>query len=316
MCGPERIVTWWSVPVASRRWLLAAAAGLACGGVAAKHEVLGDRAFAEGRYGDAVVEYRLELVQRGPSGVLHAKAGVAALEARDLAIAVEEFVALGTSRDSLERLLAADGLQRVAEVAREERNDLALSAALQGLVAVAPGRAVGHFALQLVGGLGAAPTDRESLDLLRRAAASAANARVQDSLMLRYARGVRRRGDCVEAIPIFESLVRRSRDRLVGSAAAAEATGCALGLGQGALDDGSPSAAEEWFRLAVAIGGDSPTARAAYIGLGDVQLAQGDYISAAEAYLRAMDGLVPGDSLYDIASNRLGAIADAQRGLP
>jgi len=29
-----------------------------------------------------------------------------------------------------------------------------------------------------------------------------------------------------------------------------------------------------------------------------------------------MDGLVPGDSLYDIASNRLGAIADAQRGLP
>jgi tetratricopeptide (TPR) repeat protein len=296
--------------------VLAAVLGLACSGSAAKHEMLGDRAFAEGRFGDAAVEYRLELVQRGSHPVLHTKAGVASLESRDLVGAVEQFVQLGESDDSVDGAVAADGLQRVAAIALEEGNDVALAAALQGLALVAPGRAVGDFAQQLVGDLPAAPTEEESLDLLRRAAASAANARLQDALMYRYARGIRRRGDCVQAIPIFESLERRGRSGDVAAAAGAEATGCALGLGRGALADGRPSAAEEWFRLAVAIGGDSPAARAAYIGLGDVQLAEGDYISAAEAYLRAMDGLLPGDSLYDVASDRIGVIADAQREIP
>ena len=83
MRGPRPTESWWSARVLrSIAALLLVAAG--CSGTAAEHEFLGDRAFAEGRYGDALVEYRLDLVQRGSQPHLHTKAGVAALQALSL----------------------------------------------------------------------------------------------------------------------------------------------------------------------------------------------------------------------------------------
>jgi tetratricopeptide (TPR) repeat protein len=91
---------------------------------------------------------------------------------------------------------------------------------------------------------------------------------------------------------------------------------CGLLAGRRALDEGQPSLAESWFRKAIAAGGDDAGTRAAYIGLGDVLFAQGDYVGAAEAYLRALEGLSPGDSLHTVASERLNAIANAGRIIP
>lgn len=278
---------------------------VACGGAAAEHERLGDKAYAERRFGDALVEYRLALVSRMPDPALRAKAGAAALHVGDLTAAAEEYVALAQEGGEQRVDEAADGLVRVANVALAQRNQEALAAALTGLQRVAPRRAVGSFALQLVRTTRSVPRSGEGLTLLSYAAAGAPDARTQDSLMFAYGRLLRRLGRCQSAVPVFESLGRRQREPAIVRDAQEGVALCALVLGRRALDRGQPSDAEEWFRRAAQGGGDTAPARTAYIGLGDVQFAQGAYLAAARAYERARAGLSQGDSLYAIASERL-----------
>ena len=52
-------------------------------------------------------------------------------------------------------------------------------------------------------------------------------------------------------------------------------------------------------------------ARAAYIGLGDVLFARGALAEAAEAYQRVLSGAPPGDSLAQIAAEKLNVVANA-----
>lgn len=299
-----------------RPWPPATALGvvvvLGCGGAAANHETLGDRAYADRRHGDALVEYRLALVRRTPNAGLRAKAGAAALEVGDLRAAAEEYVALAEEGGEGRRAEAADGLVRVANAALRERDQAALAAALEGLRRIAPQRAVGSFAHQLVRATGTVPRSPEGLTLLQYAAAGAPDARTQDSLMFAYGELLRRLDRCPEATPVFESLVRRQREPAVLRQAQGGVALCALALGRRALDAGQPAAAEEWFRRAAQGGGDAPAARAAYVGLGDVRFAQGDYVGAAEAYERARAGLTPGDSLYAIATERLNLLGRIQ----
>lgn len=290
--------------------ILAALVGVqACIGAAANHETLGDRAYADRRYDDALVEYRLALVQRAPDAGLRAKAGAAALQAGDLAVAATEYVSLAQEGGDARASEAADGLVHVADAAIAARDQEALTAALGGLQQVAPGRALGAFARQLAGALSSMPQSPEALSVLMFAAAGAPDARTQDSLLYVYAVGLRRLRLCQDAVPVFESLLRRQRAPSVVSGAREELARCALTLGHRELDEGRPSQAKAWFETAAAGGGDSPSARAAYIGLGDVRFAQGDFAGAAEAYERARDGATPADSIYRIAAERLNQIA-------
>lgn len=287
-----------------------------CTGAAADHEKLGDRAYVDGRFRDALVEYRLAIVQHGPSVTLRTKAGHAALNAMELAAAAHEYIALGEEGGSDQLEEAADGLVRVANFSIEERDQEALALALDGLQRIAPGRALGSFAGHLASSIEGLPQSSDGLALVTFAAAGAANARTQDSLMFVYAAVMRRTGRCGRAAIVFESLARRARDAEIAENARHELALCSLEEGVDALDQGKPAEAEGWFRRAVAGTGNVPAARVAYIGLGDVRLVRGDYLGAAEAYLRAMDGLLPGDSIYDMASARLNAIADAARPVP
>lgn len=292
--------------------ILQSAVLVGCGGAAANHETLGDRAFAERRYGDALVEYRLALVRQAPDASLRAKAGAAALEVGDLLAAAEEYVALAEEGGQARRAEAADGLVRVADAALDERHQEALAAALDGLRRVAPQRAAGTFAHQLVRATGSVPQSNEGLTLLRYAAAGAPDARTQDSLMFAYGSLLRRLDRCPDALPVFESLARRQREPVVVRQVHEGVALCALMLGRRSLDQGQPAQAEEWFRRAVQGGGETAPARAAYIGLGDVEFAQGDYFGAAEAYERARAGLSPGDSLYALATERLNLLGRIQ----
>ncbi|NIM52889.1 MAG: tetratricopeptide repeat protein [Gemmatimonadales bacterium] len=300
-------------PNASRVILVWCLALAACVGAAADHETLADRAYGERRYGEALVEYRLALVRRAPDAALRAKAGAAALHSGQLLSAAEEYTALGREGGEERRGEAADGLARVASAAVEDGDQEALAAALAGLQEVAPGRALGSFAQQLAGALGTAPRSREALTVLTYAAASAPDARTLDSLIYLYGIALRRRGRCEDAIPALESLVRRQREPAVTEDAQRQAVLCALSLGRRARDRGSPSVAEEWFRRAVALGGDSPGARAAYVGLGDLRFGLGDFLEAIEAYEQARAGLLPGDSLYEMVAERLNRIPQAER---
>ncbi len=280
------------------------------------HQVIGDQAYSDGQFGDALVEYSLEIVTDPGNADLRAKAALSALKSLELEAAAEEYVALAEAGGEGRTDEAADGLVRVANLAIEESNQTALAVALDGLQDVAPGRALGSFAGQLASSLEGQPRTEEALALLTFAAAGATNAGTQDSLMFVYAVTLRRLNRCAAAASIFESLARRERDPLVVEGARRQLALCALAEGRRAFRGGRPVDAEAWFRRAVAGAADTPETRAAYIGLGDVRMQGGDYFGAVDAFLRAMDGLMPGDSMYDIGDERLRSIGDASRRIP
>lgn len=296
----------------TRRGILAGVAVVAaCGGAAANHETLGDRQYLSRQFSDALVEYRLAVRQRPGTARLHAKAGAAALRVGDLAAAAAEYVALARA-SSLRRAEAADGLERVARAAMEADDRPALSAALAGLRKISAGRALGSFAGQLARGL-ADPA--EAIVVLPYAAAAAPDARTEDSLVLLYARALARMSRCEEGSAAFEGLIRRRRDASLVTSAEQGLLQCAVGLGRAAMEQGTPAVAEEWFRRAALEAGDSPLGRAAYLGLGDVMLARGDYAGAAEAFQRALLNAPPGDSVAEVARQKLGAISNAGTGV-
>jgi tetratricopeptide (TPR) repeat protein len=283
----------------------------ACAGAAADHEKLGDRDYAERHFADALVEYGLAIKQ-GATPRLRAKAGEAALHAGDLVTAAEQYRKLAEEGKAARATEAADGLERVARAAVAADDRGALQAALNGLQDVAAGRALGPFAYQLARSLGNEPRSPDALNVLRYAAAGAPDAGRQDSLMFSYAAALYRTGHCDQAIPIFEGVVRRQREPSVVPLAQAALGRCTLALGRQALDSGQAQQAEQWFREAAA-GGDEhdPVVRAAYIGLGDVLFARGALTEAAEAYQRALAGAEPGDSLAQVAAQKLNLVANA-----
>lgn len=295
---------------------VAAVLVLGCGGAVADHETLGDRAYAERRFGDAMVEYRLALAQRAPSARLRAKAGAAALHVGDLTGAAQEYRALAGEAGEGRLAESADGLVRVAETAITAGDERALAVALAGLQEIAPGRALGGFAHQLVRKVGRVPGSTEGLSLLIYAAAGAPDARILDSLMFGYARLLGRLGRCADAVPLLESLVRREREPVIVAEAEERVALCALSLGHEALDRGTPTEAEQWFQLAATGGGNTPAARLAYLGLGDVKFALGDYAAAAEAYFRAMEGAALSDSIAAMAVEKLNALARPEPWIP
>lgn len=297
------------------RWDRAAACAallVGCTNAAADHETLGDRAYLAREFGDALVEYRLALRQHAPSPRLRAKAGASAVRAGDLLAATEEFRAL--AREAEERRgEAADGLEQVARAAIGARDRTALRAAIGGLRELAANRVVGAFGTELAATLGEDPPPAEALAVLPFAAASAPDARAQDSLMYEYGRALVRSGRCEAALPVFESLVRREREPAVMEPAARLGASCALSLGRKALGEGQPGRAEDWFRRA-ARAGETVTGRAAYVGLGDVMFARCDLAGALEAYQRAQLGAPPGDSIAGVAGAKINLIANANAG--
>jgi hypothetical protein len=222
---------------------LAALVVVGCGGSAANHETLGDRAYLNRQFSDALVEYRLATKQRPGTARLHSKAGAAALRVGDLMAAAGEYVALAGS-SSNRRGEAADGLERVARAAMKADDRPALSAALTGLRQISAGRALGSFAGQLARGLADPASAAEAIVVLPYAAAAAPDARSEDSLVLQYARALQRSGRCEEGTAAYQGLIRRQRDAAIVSAAQQGLLQCAVGLGRAALGEGNPAVAE------------------------------------------------------------------------
>lgn len=281
-----------------------------CLGKVADHETLGDRAYLAHEFVGALVEYRLAMAQGITTPVLRGKAGAAALRSRDLVAAAREYAAL--AEEDRERITeAADGLERVAVAAIEDGNREALQVSLESLMEIAEGRALGRFAQQVADGFGSASSSQDALAMLPYAAAVASDTRTQDSLVHEYAQTMALRNECSRAVPIFESLLRRRRNISIIEDAQTGLAECALSLGHRALNSGRPTEAEEWFRKAVAGGGQSHFAMLAYIGLGDVMFAQGDFLGAADAYWEARFGAAPGSGIYRLAEERLNNLGDA-----
>ncbi len=289
----------------TRRELSALGAVLAaCTGAAADHETLGDRAYVDHSYGDALVEFQLALRQDGADPVLMHKAGMAALNSRDLGVAVVQFRALA-EEDADQSMLAADGLDRVARAASSAGNRAALQAAIQALREVDPTRALRSFAQDLAIEFKDSAASNDALSVILFAAAAAPDARLQDSLMYGYGLMLVRLRRCDAAVPVFESVLLRQREMSVQSGARLRAAACAFESGRRRLNRGEPGEAKPWFERAIAVGDNNYPARAAYLGLGDVRFALGDYEGAAVAFRNALIGGSATDSISRVAQRGL-----------
>jgi len=288
---------------------LSVVVGLACQPSAADHEELGDRAYAAGAYRDALAEYELGLKVDPSSGNLNAKAGAAALHVGEFSTAVDAYIALAQDRSRAGE--AADGLERVARaaLAASDRSDAARG--LAGLRTVAPGRPLGRYAR--LAALDAADhgDTAGAMALLPAAAAAAGDARIADSLLFVYGMSAVRARDCATAVPVFEGVIRRQREPAVADGAREGMGLCSLVEGQRLLDGGKPAEAEDWFRRATAPGAPADVVRGAFIGLGDVKLAQGDVAAALDSYQQALTGGTPGDTITQRAQAKINALGKA-----
>jgi len=289
--------------------MLSVVVGLACQPSAADHEELGDRAYAAGAYRDALAEYELGLKVDPSSGNLNAKAGAAALHVGEFSTAVDAYIALAQDRSRAGE--AADGLERVARaaLAASDRSDAARG--LAGLRTVAPGRPLGRYAR--LAALDAADhgDTAGAMALLPAAAAAAGDARIADSLLFVYGMSAVRARDCATAVPVFEGVIRRQREPAVADGAREGMGLCSLVEGQRLLDGGKPAEAEDWFRRATAPGAPADVVRGAFIGLGDVKLAQGDVAAALDSYQQALTGGTPGDTITQRAQAKINALGKA-----
>jgi len=284
---------------------------LACTRSAADHEELGDRAYAAGAYQDALAEYQLGRKANAGSSALLAKVAAAAMHAEDYELAAESYRSLAR-RDRSRVEEAADGLERVARAALAANDRTALASALTGLREIAPRRPLGRYVVLAALDAVDRGDTAEAAALLPAAAASASDAARADSLLFVYGRTLVRMRDCSTAVRVFEGVIRRQRSLAVVEPAREGLGLCALVEGQRALEQGRPADAEGWFRRATAPGASPDVVRGAFLGLGDVRLAQGDVAGALESYQQALVGGTPGDTIAQRAQEKLNALGKAE----
>jgi len=283
----------------------------ACTRSASDHEELGDRAYAAADYRSALAEYQLGLKAHSGSASLDAKLGAAALHTQDYFAAAEAYRAL--TRDDRSRAdEAADALERVVRAALGTNDRGALASALTGMREVAPSRPLGRYAtLAALDAVDRGDT-ATALSLLPVATAASTDPARADSLLYLYGMALVRVRDCTTAVSVFEGVIWRKRAPVVVESAREGLGLCALVEGQMALEKGRPADAEDWFRRATAPGASPDVVRAAFLGLGDVRLAQGDVAGALESYQQALVGGTPGDTIAQRAQEKINSLGKAE----
>jgi tetratricopeptide (TPR) repeat protein len=281
------------------RLALATVVAAACGG-RTDHERLGDRAYGEARYTDAVAEYR-EAVEAKPEATRLAKLGAAALHAGELRQSADAYVRLA-GEDPTRRAEAAEGLEGVARAAERQSNADVLQEVVTGLQAIAPERGTERYALLLVQRPDADTEDLVSL--LPSALAAATTPESVDSLLTRYGRALQATAGCGQALLEFRAVLRRSQDSATRAPARDGAADCAYTLGERADSAGRLAEAVLWFAEAARVDSTTPTGRRALLRYGDGRLEQGDTLAAALAFQTVVTGGAS-DSTGQAAANHL-----------
>jgi tetratricopeptide (TPR) repeat protein len=272
------------------------------------HERLGDEHYREGRYPQALAEYRAAWPET-TSPEAWGKLGAAALGAGDFATAVEAFEQLGLA-DPTRRQEAARGLERVIRAASRPGGRSAVAAsAIVALRRVAPER---PLARQVLGSTGLAELGREeALQVLPAALGSADRSGEVDRLLLEYARALETTTACEAAVEAYRTILRRGGGPRLRAEARGGLGGCALRLGLDALAADQAAVAEEWFTTAIAVDTAGPVGLRARLGLGEARLKQGDVLGAAIWYQSVLAMAQAPDSLRQLAAARLNALGGA-----
>ncbi len=283
--------------------VVAAALVLAACGGAGDHEKTGDLAYGEGRYADALAEYR-SIAGPNSDARLWAKFGAAALHTGDLRQASEAYLRLAGD-DTKRAGEAAEGLEAVARAAERAGNAAALRDAVVGLQSIAPDHVTGRYALLLAGEAG---TDKAALvAVLPSAIASATESGTVDSLLTVYGAALQATAGCGQALLPFRAVLRRSPDSLIAARARIGVAECALALGQRAQANGNLADAALWFAESARMDSTSVTGRRALLGFGEARAQEGDSLAAVLAFQAAANVSSP-DSVSQAASARLAAL--------
>jgi tetratricopeptide (TPR) repeat protein len=277
----------------------------ACGG-GVDHERLGDASFAEGDFVVALQEYRAALGDRPRAGTWMklASAALRTGEYREATEGFERAVALDRPRSEE----AARGLALVAAAAEREGDETGLRISVQALRSLAPERVKPRQTLALLRGGELDPDEAAGLGPL--ALAAAGDAAATDQALLGYADALRRTTACGEALPVYQAVLRRSRDQQLRQRAIDGLGPCGLQLGNDALLLEQPDEALKWFGHVVAVDSSSPIGRQSLIGLGDAQVLRGEMLAATAAYQSALR-LGVDDSLSATAADRLARLGPA-----
>jgi tetratricopeptide (TPR) repeat protein len=261
----------------------------------------GDQSYGEGRYNQALTQYRAALA-KDPDARLWAKAGAAALRTGNLAVASDAYLRLA-AEDPSRAAEAAEGLDAVARAADRAGDGKRLEAAVVGLGMIAPNRSIGRYALQLVRRPGADPNDLVAV--LPGAIAAAPDAETVDSLLTVYAAALRETSGCDQGLPIFQATLRRTRVAALRTRAEDGVAGCSLALGLRAEAQGEHGDAALWFAAAIRVDSGTPVGRRALVGYGDARLRLGDTIAGALAFQAVASDIVQSDSTSRMAWDRL-----------
>lgn len=280
--------------------LLALLAVSACG-EAGDHERQGDKAYGEGRYNDALGEYRAAVAQ-DPDARLWAKTGAAALRTGKLDLASDAYLRLA-AEDPTRLEEAAEGLETVARAADRAGDGKRLEAAVIGLGMIAPNRSLGRYALAVVRRPGAEANDLVAV--LPAAIAAAPDAETVDSLLGVYGAALRETSGCDQALPVFQATVRRTKAAGLRARAEEGMAGCSLAMGLRAEANGRPDDAALWFAAAIRVDSSTAVGRRALVGYGDAQTRLGDTLAGALAYEAVAGDQVQSDSTTQMARDRL-----------
>jgi tetratricopeptide (TPR) repeat protein len=284
----------------SSPWLMTLAVVAGCG-QAGDHERQGDKSYSEGRFVEALAEYRLGL-EKDPDARLWAKAGAAALHTGNLEIASDAYLRLA-AEDPTRAEEAAEGLESVARAAERAGDAPRLQAAVVGMGAIAPDRSTGRYALDLIRRSGAEAADLVAV--LPGAIAVAPDPETLDSILVVYGAALRETSGCGEALPAFQASLRRTKLAALRSRAEEGVAGCSLSLGLRAEATGMPEDAALWFAAAIRIDSNTTVGRRALVGYGDAQLRLGDSVAGVLAYRTVVSDAVQSDSIHQMALDRL-----------
>ena len=139
----------------------------------------GDQAYGEGRYAEALSEYRTA-VAKDPDARVWAKTGAAALRTGNLEVAADAYLRLA-AEDPTRVEEAAEGLESVARAADRTSDGQRLEAAVVGLGTIAPDRSIARYALAVIRRPGAEANDLVAV--FPGAIAAAPDAETVDSLL-------------------------------------------------------------------------------------------------------------------------------------